>query len=101
MTTVLLAELAYRPSGVLASGFADQVSSLKQVVAGRHCHDLLDRTACSLVFWVMIFGLQPGDEEVFQIIAPNGEVLATSKGKLATKNKVRWFAHSGKRVRHP
>jgi hypothetical protein len=53
------------------------------------------------VFWVMIFGLQPGDEEVLQIIAPNGEVLATSKGKPATKHKVRWFAYSGKRARRP
>ncbi|MEE1555994.1 MAG: M23 family metallopeptidase, partial [Alphaproteobacteria bacterium] len=40
----LLAELAYRPSGVLASGFGDQVPSLKQVIAGRHRHDRLDRT---------------------------------------------------------
>ena len=97
----LLAEHAYRPSGVLASGFAGQVPSLKQIVAGRHRHDLLDRTARNLVFWVMIFGLQPGDEEVLQIITLNWEVLATSKGKPATKHKVHWFAYSSKRARRP
>ncbi len=94
----LLPELAYRPSGVLAAGFTDQVPTLKQIVSGLHRHDQLGRTARNLVFWVMIFGLQPGDEEVLRIIAPDGSVLVNTKRKPATKHKARWFSYSGKRA---
>ena len=45
----LLADLAYRPSGVLSSGFTDQVPTKNQVVSGQHRHKLLGRNASNLV----------------------------------------------------
>lgn len=94
----LLADLAYRSSGVLASGFTDQVPTLDEVVSGLHRHDHLDRKARNLVFWVMIFGLQPGDEEVLRVISPDGRVLVRKQGGPAKKHKARWFTYSGKRT---
>ncbi len=97
----LLAELAYRPSGVLAAGFTDQVPSRDQVTAGGHRHERLARHAPNLVFWVLIFGLQPGDEEVLRVIAPDGTVLVVKQGPAAKAHKARWFSYSGKRARRP
>jgi len=97
----LLADLAYRPSGVLSSGFTDQVPTKNQVVSGQHRHKLLGRNASNLVFWVMIFGLQPGDEESLRIIAPDGHVLVQKEGQPAKKYKIRWFTYSGKRAQGP
>ena len=97
----LLADLSYRPSGVLSSGFTDQVPTKNQVVSGQHQHKRLGRNARNLVFWVMVFGVQPGDEEVLQIIAPDGRVLVQKQGQPAKKHKIRWFTYSGKRARRP
>ena len=49
----------------------------------------------------MVFGVQPGDEEVLQIIAPDGRVLVQKQGQPAKKHKIRWFTYSGKRARRP
>ena len=94
-----LVDLAYRPSGILAAGFTDQTPKLRQVVSGRHRNDRLDRSADKLLFWVLIFGLQPGDEEVHSIIAPDGKVMARHQGRPAKEHKARWFSYSGKRAR--
>ena len=95
----LLADLAYRPSGVLSSGFTDQVPTLNEVVSGHHRHERLGRKARNLVFWVLIFGLQPKDEELLRVTAPDGSVLVRKKGRPAKKHKIRWFTYSGKRAR--
>ena len=97
----LLADLAYRPSGVLASGFTDQVPTLNQVVSGHHRHAKFSRAARNLVFWVLIFGLQSGDEEVLRIIAPDGSELVRNQRRPAKNHKARWFTYSGKRARRP
>ncbi len=94
-----LADLAYHPSGILSSGFTDQVPTINQVVSGQHRSDRLGRDVPNLVFWVMIFGLQPGDQEVLRIIAPDGSVLVQKQGQPAEKHKIRWFTYSGKRAR--
>jgi murein DD-endopeptidase MepM/ murein hydrolase activator NlpD len=97
----VLADLEYRPSGILASGFTDKVPNLMQVVSGQHRHERLDRAAANLVYWVLIFGLQPGDEEVLRLLAPDGSVLLQRQGPPAKKHKARWFTYSGKRIRRP
>ena len=95
----LLPDLAYQPSGVLSSGFTDKVPTIKQVVAGQHRHKRLSRSAPNLLFWVMIFGLQPGDTEVLRVIAPDGRIFVKKKSPAARKHMVRWFTYSGKRNR--
>ena len=71
----LLADLSYRASGILSSGFTDQVPTKNEVVSGQHRHKRLGRNAPNLVFWVMVFGVHTGDEEELQIITPDGRVL--------------------------
>ncbi|MBT4703415.1 MAG: M23 family metallopeptidase, partial [Rhodospirillaceae bacterium] len=97
----LLPDLAYRPSGVLASGFTEKIPTLNQIVAGGHRNDHLGRKAPNLVFWVMIFGRQPGDVETLRVIAPDGTVLVQKQGQPAKRHKARWFTYTGKRARRP
>jgi len=97
----LLPSLTYRPSGVLSSGFTDKVPTIKQVVGGQHRHKSLSRDAPNLLFWVMIFGLQPGDTEVLRITGPDGRVFVRKKSPAARKHMVRRFTYSGKRNRRP
>ena len=97
----LLSDLTYRPSGVLSSGFTDKVPTTKQVVAGQHRHKRLSRNAPNLLFWVMIFGLQPGDTEVLRILGPDGRLFVRKKSPAARKHMVRRFTYSGKRNRRP
>ena len=97
----LLADLSYRASGILSSGFTDQVPTKNEVVSGQHRHKRLGRNAPNLVFWVMVFGVHTGDEEELQIITPDGRVLVRKQEKSATKHKIRWFTYSGKRARGP
>ena len=97
----LMADLVYRPSGVLSSGFTDQVPTKNQVVSGEHRHKFLGRNASNLVFWVMIYGVQPGDEESLRIIMPDGHVLVQKTGQPAKKHNIRWFTYSGKRAQGP
>ena len=95
----LLSDLTYRPSGILSSGFTDKVPTMKQVVAGGHRRKRLSPNAPNLLFWVMIFGLQPGDTEVLRVIAPDGRMLVNKKSSTARKHMVRRFIFSGKRLR--
>ena len=97
----LLADLSYRASGILSSGFTDQVPTKNEVVSGQHRHKRLGRNAPNLVFWVMVFGVHTGDEEELQIITPDGRVLVRKQEKSAKKHKIRWFTYSGKRARGP
>jgi len=97
--TTALADLSYRPSGILSSGFTDQVPTMNQVVSGQHRQEVLGRDVPNLVFWVMIFGLLPGDEEELQVIAPDGSVLVRTQGEPAKKPKIRWLTYNGKRAR--
>ena len=96
-----LADLAYRPTGILSSSFTDRVPTKHEVVSGQHRYDDLGRNASNLVFWVMIFGLQTGDEEQLEVIAPDGSVLVRKQGELAKKHQIRWFTYTGKRARGP
>jgi len=95
----LLSDFTYRPSGVLSSGFTDEVPTMKQVVAGQHRHKRLSPNTPNLLFWVMIFGLQPGDTEVLRVIAPDGRMLVNTKSSAAKKHMVRRFNFSGKRLK--
>ena len=96
-----LADLTYRPTGILSSSFTDRVPTKNEVVSGQHRYDDLGRNAPNLVFWVMIFGLQTGDEEQLEVIAPDGSVLVRKQGELAKKHQIRWFTYTGKRARGP
>jgi len=96
-----MAELPYQPSGILSMGFTDEVPTQNQVVSGDHRHIRIGRNAPNLVFWVMIYGMQPKDEEILQVTDPNGRVLLRKKANPATNHKARWFTYSGKRARNP
>ena len=88
-------------NNILASSFTDRVPTNNEVVSGQHRYDDLGRNAPNLVFWVMIFGLQAGDEEQLEVIAPDGSVLVRKQGELAKKHQIRWFTYTGKRARGP
>ena len=84
----LLADtFAYQPTGVLSSGFTDQVPSQKP---GRFGLTLAQTPRPSnLVFWVMMFSIQPRDEALLRIIAPDGHALAHKESQTSKKYKSR------------
>lgn len=88
--------LAYRPTGLLQSGFAPQAPQLKDVEQGEHAATEFGRDAPALTFWVEVYGPQEGDQGLLQLLGPDGSVLAEDK-EAFTKNKARWFGYVGKK----
>ncbi len=95
----LLDKLAYRPSGILGAGFTDQKPRMADILSGEHRYRRLSRDAANLIFWVLIYGLQPGDEMDFRITDPTGRQITKHRSKPAKKHKIRWFSFAGKRGR--
>ncbi|MDP6404282.1 MAG: M23 family metallopeptidase [Alphaproteobacteria bacterium] len=93
--------LGYVASGLVATGFSDQVPEMAEVVAGGQRHSRLVRQAANLVFWVLIYGRQPGDHEFLRLLGPDGGVIAQSRGGPIARHKARWFKFVGKRGRRP
>ena len=92
----VLAKLAYRRSGLLGAGFAAEVPTAYAARRGAYLGERLTPKSAALVFWVDVFGLLPGDEEHFRIIAPDGSRLTETRkrrpGRLAQR-----FGFVGKR----
>ncbi len=93
--------LGYVASGLVASGFSDRVPEMAEVVAGGERHNQLARQAPNLVFWVLIYGRQPGDHEFLRLLDPNGATIAEARGGPVARHKARWFKLVGKRGRRP
>jgi hypothetical protein len=88
--------LAYRPTGMLQSGFAPQAPQLKDVEQGEYAASEFDRNIPALTFWVEVYGPQEGDQGLLQLFGPDGSVLAENK-ETFSKNKARWFGYVGKK----
>ncbi len=91
-----LAALAYRPSGVLAAGFAARSPQWREARRGDYAASLPGRGAPALVFWTSLFGGQAGDRILVRLIAPGGEVMAENRIELE-KNKAQYFSFAGRK----
>ncbi|MEZ5586108.1 MAG: M23 family metallopeptidase [Sedimenticolaceae bacterium] len=88
--------LAYRPTGIIQSGFTETKPELEDIESGGHDQGFIDANATALVFWIELFGVREGDEQQMTIFDPAGRVLAEQR-QTFTKNQAQWFGYVGKR----
>ncbi len=74
--------LAYRPSGLLNLGFAGAPPDRDAVRLGAERALVLPRSLPALLLWSDVFGTQAGDEEIFRIYAPDGDLLIEHREHL-------------------
>jgi len=92
----LVKTLSYRPTGLLIAGFSPELPRREQVDAGDYSATKLALDASSIVFWVVMFGLQEGDILEVRLSNTRGQVLSNSR-KTVDSNKAMAFAFVGKR----
>ena len=88
--------LIYRPSGLLLAGFSPVVPEREQVDAGDYAASTLTVDAPSIVFWVVLFGLQKEDVLELRLRDIHGQVLSGSR-KTVDSTKAMAFAFVGQR----
>lgn len=91
--------LPYQPGGLIGAGFATDIPRFDDVKAGIASAPALPASAPALVIWTHIFGPRKGDRLTFQIIGPEGEVLAETIA--IDRTQARAMRAVGKRLRGP
>ena len=92
----LVKTLTYRPTGLLIAGFSPVLPEREQVDSGDYSAATLALDSPSIVFWVVMFGLQKEDVLELRLSNINGQVLSGSR-KTVDSNKAMAFAFVGKR----
>ncbi len=92
--------LAYRPTGVLAAGFAGEAPEREAVLDGRYAEPASGPTRASpaLVFWIYLFGIQPGDRLTLVVTGPDGALIARSDLQQPTA-KADFLVFAGRKLR--
>lgn len=90
--------LKYRPSGLLAAGFAAEPAKRERAEAGDYVGNALAADAPAIVFWLALFGLKQGDILEMDLVGPDGRALASGRSR-AERHQAVWFAVIGKRRR--
>ena len=75
----VLAQLTYRPSGVLVAGFAPRALTTRELQRGDRFESRLPADAPAIVFQLELFGARAGDLEELSITDPAGRVLAEQR----------------------
>ena len=88
--------LSYKPTGVIRSGFADSAPTMDDLWSGKFYDTTLPGNSPALIFWVQIYGVLAGDQEHYQLFAPNGEGVIDNKKEIKSANKT-WMGYVGKR----
>jgi len=88
--------LSYKPTGIIRSGFAPAAPTMDNLWSGKFHDTILPGNSPTLIFWVQIYGVLPGDEEYYQLFAPNGDRVIDKKSKIKSPNKT-WMGYVGKR----
>ena len=86
--------MAYLPSGVLGTGFALGRPDSEAARHGAYAEVALKKDSPALVFWVDLFGIEPGDHLVQRLLAPDGRVLAETD-QPADRSKAQYFGFVG------
>lgn len=91
-----LAQLSYRPTGLIQAGLTDRRPDIRGIEHGRDRKTRLDPDSAALVFWVELYGVQAGDRQRLVIRDPRGRVVA-ERDDVLEKGKARWFSYVGRR----
>ncbi len=87
----------YVETGLLNAGFASRPPKGSEVLNGEHADTTLPVDAPALIYWVELFGTQPGDRDKFTILAPDGSVLVTQTRPALQDHSARHLAFTGRR----
>lgn len=78
----VLAQLAYRPSGLLVAGFAGGALTTRELQRGDSFKTQLPESAPAIVFQIEWFGARAGDVEEIVLSDPAGQRLAEHRNTL-------------------
>ena len=88
----------YRPGEVLNAGFATGPVTMEAVQdRGEDQRPRPSREAPALVAFVQAIGLEGGDVQRLTMTAPDGSILADSRGEPLDRNKAQWIMFAGKK----
>jgi murein DD-endopeptidase len=90
--------LPYISTGQIDAGFSDSILNVEQAEQGNLSLSQLPKDAANLIFWIRAYGVLEGDEEKYQIIAPDRTIFIDRIQKITKSNKS-WFGYIGKRNR--
>ncbi|MBI1207181.1 MAG: peptidoglycan DD-metalloendopeptidase family protein [Azospirillum sp.] len=91
-TKAAAATLAYRPSGLIAAGFAAGSAERGQAEDGAYHDTVLEAGTRKLVFWAELFGVHAGDRLVIEIMAPGGRSVRRSLGAVPKTSAIIFLA---------
>ncbi|MBL1210071.1 M23 family metallopeptidase [Geminocystis sp. GBBB08] len=87
--------LNYIPTGLIEGGFAPEIPSQKKLWEGKFYHSQINIKSPQLIFWIHAFGVLENDEESFQLINPNNQVIINQKQPI-NKSSRSWMSYVGK-----
>ncbi|NQV81149.1 MAG: M23 family metallopeptidase [Alphaproteobacteria bacterium] len=87
----------YVETGLLNAGFTSRPPKGSEVLSGEHANTALPVDAAALIYWVELFGTQPGDRDKFTIFAPDGSVLVSQTRPALQDFSARHLAFTGRR----
>jgi len=93
----LLAKSGYVETGLLNAGFTDTPPKGIEILRGEHVNETLPTNAPALIYWVELFGTQPGDRAQFTIFSPDGSVMVQQTHDAQPGYSARRLAFSGRR----
>ena len=88
--------LSYRPTGLLAAGFAPSAPERARAQDGGYAATQLTSASPTIAFWIELFGLQKDDVLELTLLGPSGQTLAQSSTR-AERNQALRFGFAGKR----
>jgi len=90
-------QLIYKASGIISSGFATTKPDIKQIEKGKFKLQQASVQVPVLLYWIQMYGLQPGDKAEIVVTRPDGTMLAQTRDIHTGSHKAQWYAFVGKR----
>jgi len=95
-TPEALAALAYSATGVLGAGISGEPPTLGYWGIVGDGAVPFGPASGAVIFWVEIYGAQPGDREELRLVAPGGRVIAARRATIPGQ-RAQSLAYAGKR----
>lgn len=87
----------YQAGGILGAGFSTEIPKFDAIKSGLTTSETLPRTAPALALWVYLFGGQKGDAILFEILGPEGKIVA--ERVAVERNRALFFHAVGRKMR--
>lgn len=88
-------KLDYTPTGLIEAGFASKIPTQQKLWEGQFYNMPIDSKSPQLIFWIHAFGVLENDQESFQLINANNQLIINQK-KPINKSSRTWMSYAGK-----